>query len=142
MPDTLNYDAGKQRLLIGHGYIEHVTPAMWAYEVSGKQVLTQWFSYRKRDRERPIIRDRRTPSALGDIQPDYWLPEYTTELLNVLNVLSMLIDLEPTQAELLKQVCSSPLISEEKLKAAGAFESPAKPKVKAKGTEALHLFEA
>ena len=83
-----------------------------------------------------------TPSVLGDIQPDHWLPEYTSELLNVLNVLGMLIDLEPTQAELLKQACSSSLISEDELKAAGAFESPAKPKVKAKGTEALHLFEA
>ncbi len=93
MPDTLGYDAGKHRLLVGHGYIDHVTPAMWAYEVSGKQVLTQWFSYRKRDRERPIIGDRRKPSALGDIQPVHWLPEYTTELLNVLNVLGLLIDL-------------------------------------------------
>ena len=55
MPDVLNYDAGKHRLLVGHGFIDNVTPAMWAYEVSGKQVLVQWFSYRKRNRERPII---------------------------------------------------------------------------------------
>jgi hypothetical protein len=141
MPDTLGYDAGKHRLLIGHGYVDRVTPQMWAYEVSGKQVLTQWFSYRKRNRERPIIGDRRKPSSLGDIQPDHWLPEYTSELLNVLNVLGLLIDLEPTQAELLEAICAGSLISEAELKAAGAFESPAKPKVKAKGTEALHLFE-
>ena len=62
-------------------------PRVWAYEVSGKQVLTQWFSYRKANRERPIIGDRRQPSKLGDIQPDHWLAEYTTELINVLNVL-------------------------------------------------------
>jgi hypothetical protein len=142
MPDTLGYDAGKHRLLVGHGYIDHVTPAMWTYEVSGKQVLMQWFSYRKRNRERPIIGDRRKPSALSDIQPDHWLPEYTTELLNVLNVLGLLIDLEPTQAELLEAICAGSLISEAELKAAGAFDSPAKPKVKAKRSEALHLFEA
>ncbi len=47
-PDTLNYDAGKQRLLVGHGYVEHVSPAVWAYDVSSKHVLAQWFSYRKR----------------------------------------------------------------------------------------------
>jgi len=109
-PDTLDYDAAQQRLFVGAGYIDHVTPAMWAYEVSGKHVLRQWFSYRRKNRERPQIGDRRKPSPLGDIQPDYWLPEYTTELLNVLNVLGLLIDLEPAQAELLAKVEAGPLI--------------------------------
>jgi Type ISP C-terminal specificity domain len=36
-----------QRLLVGGGYIENVEPAVWNYEVSGKQVLLQWFSYRR-----------------------------------------------------------------------------------------------
>ena len=83
---------------------------MWAYQVSGKQVLTQWFSYRRKTRERPIIGDRRPPSPLGDIQPDHWLPEYTTELINVLNVLALLVELEPQQASLLERVCAGPLI--------------------------------
>lgn len=109
-PDSIDYDAGRQRLLVGAGYIDHVTPAMWAYQVSGKQVLRQWFSYRRKDRERPQIGDRRKPSPLGDIQPDHWLPEYTEELLNVLNVLGLLIDLEPRQADLLARVVDGPLI--------------------------------
>ena len=70
-PDSLDYDAAKQRLLVGTGYIDNVSPAVWAYEVSGKNVLRQWFSYRKRDRERPQIGDKRPPSPLGDIQPDH-----------------------------------------------------------------------
>jgi len=65
MPDTINYDASKQRLLIGTGYVENVPPAVWRYEVSGKQVLLQWFSYRKRDRERPIIVSLRQGCAAG-----------------------------------------------------------------------------
>src|SRR5439155_18798282 len=69
MPDTINYDANKKSLMIGQGYVERVEPEMWNYEVSGKQVLLQWFSYRKANRERPIIGDRRPPSPLGDIQP-------------------------------------------------------------------------
>ena len=128
MPDSLGYDAGKHRLLVGLGFIDNVTPAMWAYEVSGKQVITQWFSYRKRNRERPIIGDRRKPSVLGDIQPDHWLPEYTTELLNVLNVLGLLIDLEPQQADLLERVCSGALISANDLKSTEDNEQTAKPK--------------
>lgn len=62
------------------------------------------------DRDRPQIGDRRKPSPLGDIQPDHWLPDYTEELLNVLNVLGLPIDLEPKQAELMKRVIESPLI--------------------------------
>ena len=74
LPDTMAYDAAKRRLMIGKGFIENVTPAMWTYEVSGKQVLWHWFSYRRRDRTRPIIGDRRPPSPLDKIQPDRWLP--------------------------------------------------------------------
>ena len=49
--------------------MEHVEPAVWAYTVSGKQVVKQWFSYRRKSRERPLIGDRRPPSPLGNIQP-------------------------------------------------------------------------
>ena len=86
-PDTLDYDAAKRRLLVGAGFIDNVSPKVWTYEVSGKQVLRQWFSYRRKDRERPLIGDKRPPSPLGDIQPERWLPEYSCELINVLNIL-------------------------------------------------------
>jgi hypothetical protein len=114
-PDSIDYDAGQQQLKIGTGRIGPVPPAVWAYQVSGKQVLRQWFSYRKKNRERPQIGDRRPPSPLGDIQPDHWLPEYTEELLNVLNILGLLVDLEPRQADLLKRVVDGPLVTPEKL---------------------------
>ena len=116
----------KQRLLVGTGFIDHVVPAVWSYEVSGKQVLLQWFSYRKEGtRERPIIGDRREPSPLGQIQPEHWLAEYTSELINVLNVLGWLVELEPAQAALLEKVCAGPLFSAEELRAAGVFAAPA-----------------
>jgi hypothetical protein len=112
MPDTIDYDVSKRRLIVGAGYIENVDLKVWEYEVSGKQVLGQWFSYRRANRDRPIIGERRRPSPLGDIQPNHWLSEYTTELLNVLNVLGLLIDLEAPQTKLLDQVCSGETISE------------------------------
>ncbi|PNQ73189.1 DNA methyltransferase [Erythrobacter sp. SAORIC-644] len=114
-PDTLDYDAAKRRLLVGTGFIDNVPPEVWAYEVSGKQVLRQWFSYRRKHRERPLIGDKRPPSPLGDIQPDRWLSEYTSELINVLNVLALLVELEPKQADLLKRICDGPLIPASKL---------------------------
>jgi hypothetical protein len=110
MPDEIGYDESRHRLLVGSGFVEKVPPAVWRYEVSGKRVLTQWFSYRKKNRERPIIGDRRAPSKLGDIQPDHWLAEYTTELLNVLNVLALLVEMEPAQAQLLEAICAGPTL--------------------------------
>jgi hypothetical protein len=124
MPDEMTYDVSKCRLNVGAGYIDNVPPEVWQYEVSGKRVLTQWFSYRKRSRERPIIGDRRKPSALGDIQPDHWLAEYTAELLNVLHVLGGLIQLEPEQAKLLGRICTSRLISATEFADAIARELP------------------
>ena len=111
MPDEIEYDESQQRLNIGKGFIENVSTAVWQYEVSGKRVLTQWFSYRKKNRERPIIGDRRPPSKLGEIQPDHWLAEYTTELLNVLHVLTLLVEIEPAQAKLLEAICEGPTLS-------------------------------
>ncbi len=139
--DKLDYDPKTKRLLIGSGYIENVPPAVWHYEVSGKQVLVQWFSYRRKTRDRPIIGDRRPPSPLGNIQPDHWLAEYTTELLNVLNVLGWLVDLEPQQAALLEKVCAGPMIANSELQSAGALAVPADKKAGAKTAEHPDLFD-
>ncbi len=111
MPDIVSYNAIAKRLHVGAGHVDNVLPEVWAYEVSGKQVLKQWFSYRGRDRTRPIIGDRRQPSPLGDIQPAGWPAEYTTELLAVLNVLGRLVLLEPKQASLLERICGGPILA-------------------------------
>ncbi|MBJ7575669.1 type ISP restriction/modification enzyme [Luteimonas sp. MC1828] len=121
LPEELSYDAEKLRLHLGDGYIDHVAPKVWAYEVDRKQVILQWFSYRKRDRSKPTMGDKRPPSPLQTIQPDHWLAEYTTDLLDLLNVLTLLVDLEPEQAKLLDRVCGGPLISEAELQAEGAL---------------------
>jgi hypothetical protein len=124
LPDTMDYDPATRRLKIGKGFVENVRPEMWAYEVSGMNVLRQWFSYRRRDRSRPIIGDRRPPSPLDKIQPDHWLPEYTSDLLDLLHVLGRLIALEPRQADLLERICDSRLLSAEELGSAGALAAP------------------
>ena len=121
MPDVMSYDATAQRLRVGSGCIEPVPAAVWHYEVSGKQVLVQWFSYRRKSRERPLIGDRRPPSPLGDIQPEAWPAEYTTELLNLLNVLGLLVDLEPAAAALLERICAGPLLDAVAMQAQGIF---------------------
>ena len=133
LPDVMDYEPATRRLHVGKGFVANVSPAMWSYEVSGKLVLRQWFSYRRRDRGRPIIGDRRPPSPLETIQPDSWPASYTDDLLNLLHVLGRLIALEPAQAALLEDLCAAPLIPAPALKAAGltgpdtlqAVENPA-----------------
>lgn len=137
MPETIGYDAGEQRLLIGTGYVEHVPPAVWNYEVSGKHVLRQWFSYRQKDRERPVMGDRRPPSKLEEVQADHWLAEYTTDLIDLLNVLGLLVDLEPQQEALLDRICTGPLLSITELHEAGALELPPRRKASGRGERTL-----
>jgi hypothetical protein len=119
LPDVIDYQPEHRRLLIGKGFIDNVSPEVWEYEVSGKQVLRQWFSYRKLDRSRPIIGDRRPPSPLDKIQPDHWLAGYTTDLMNLLHVLGRLVRLEPAQADLLHRILDKPLLGLEKAEAGG-----------------------
>ena len=124
MPDEMSHDAGARRLLVGGGFIENVPSEVWNYEVSGKQVLTQWFSYRRRNREKPPMGDKRPPSELCKIQPESWPSEYTTDLLNLLHVLGRLVELENAQAELLARICSAPTLSVTDLQVAGASTVP------------------
>lgn len=121
-PEELRYDGAEKRLYIGDGFVENVSPEVRAYEVSGKNVIDQWFSYRRRDRTRPIIGDRRPPSPLDKVQPDSWPSIYTEDLINLLHVLTLLTELEPKQAALLDKVCSGPLIDAEILRAKGVFD--------------------
>jgi Type ISP C-terminal specificity domain/NMT1/THI5 like len=109
LPDVMGYDPATKRLTIGKGLIDNVPQAVWDYDVSGKNVLRQWFSYRRLDRTRPIIGDRRPPSPLDKIQPDHWLDEYTVDLMNLLHVLGRLVALETAQADLLERICAAPL---------------------------------
>lgn len=127
MPDAIEHDAVTQTLHVGAGRIAPVPSAVWRYEVSGKQVLTQWFSYRRK------TRDRRPPSPLGEIQPKAWPAEYTTELLDLLNVLGLLVEIEPEQAAMLDGVLAGPLLTLGMLRDAGVLTAASTEAGKAAG---------
>jgi len=121
MPHDLDYDAAERRLKIGTGFIDNVAPEVWAYEVSGKRVVSQWWSYRREDRSKPPMGDKRPPSPLSLIQPKDWPSEYTTELLNLLRVLTRLVSLEPAQQALLTRIVDGPTVDADDLMGAGAL---------------------
>lgn len=68
--------------------------------------------------------DKRPPSELCKIQPESWLAEHTTELLNVLRILGRLVELEKAQGVLLVKICAGPTITAEELRAADALAVP------------------
>jgi hypothetical protein len=80
-------------------------------------VLKQWFSYRS------ATAPARSSATVGrprrsNIQPDHWPHEYTTNLLDLLNVLARLVQLEPAQAALLDEILAGLLLPREDLEAA------------------------
>lgn len=105
MPERLAYDPVTQDFWVGSGRISPVPPAVRAYQVSGMNVLDKWFGYRKR-----------TPGGkrrleLDLVVADRWSPLWTTELLELLNVLGLLVREEPHQAELFDRICAGRLIT-------------------------------
>ncbi|MFE0630834.1 type ISP restriction/modification enzyme [Streptomyces sp. NPDC058864] len=118
MPDRLAYDPVTQDLWVGTGRINPVPPEVRAYQVSGMNVLDKWFGYRRRN---PAGKRR---LELDHIVADRWSPEWTTELLELLNVLGLLVCEEPGQAELLNEICTEPLITVAELTTAGILPVP------------------
>ena len=58
--------------------------------------------------------------------PTYWRPDFTTELLNLLQVLGRLVELHPAQADLLDRVCATVQITASELEEAGILPPPAR----------------
>jgi hypothetical protein len=123
MPDALAYNPEKHELSIGSGRIGNVTPRMREYDVSGVNVLNKWFGYRRRNRERPPTGARRS-SPLEQVQATAWRAEYTSALIDLLNVLGLLGDLESEQAQLLTEIIDRPLISAHDLESARILPVP------------------
>jgi hypothetical protein len=105
MPAEISYDAATETLHIGNGQIRPVPQRVWEYEVSGMRIVRKWFDYRKKNPR------ARWSSPLDDINPKEWSPKFTTELLELLNVLAWCAGLEPQQAALLDRICAGPMIT-------------------------------
>lgn len=119
-PDEMIHDPETQTLSIGEGQVAPVSQAVVNYEVSGMNVLRKWFGYRRATRPQ----SRGEQSALDDIRPKTWPSAYTSDLVELLRVLTLVTDLEPAQAELLDKVMHSAHITVVDLTAAGVLPIP------------------
>ena len=69
------------------------------------KIVRKWFDYRK---ENP---GGRRSSPLDAVVPDRWPARFTTELLELLNVLGRCVELEPVQEDILDRICQHPVIT-------------------------------
>ncbi|HEX3714873.1 MAG TPA: type ISP restriction/modification enzyme [Trebonia sp.] len=136
MPEGVSYDPDTETLHVGAGEIRPVPQRVWQYEVSGMRIVQKWFDYRKRKPRR-----KRT-SPLDDVNAHEWPPAFTTELLDLLNVLSLCVELEPQQAALLDRVCAAPMITVADLENAQVLPVPtsARRATAPKGSDQLELL--
>ncbi len=118
MPNEISYDPDTLILHVGTGEISPVRPEVWAYEVSGMNVVKKWFGYRK---QKPA---GRKSSPLDDIHTEEWPAEFTTELLQLLHVLTLCVELEPEQADLLERICDGALVTVADLEQENVFPVP------------------
>jgi len=113
MPELMTYDPDRAVVVLGDGEFGPVTPEVWAYAVGGKNVLKSWFNYRKK------VPGGKKTSPLDYIHVDTWDPDWTTEFIDLLTVLSRLVELEPAQADLLARVVAGPVPTMDELREAG-----------------------
>jgi hypothetical protein len=118
MPREISYDSDTRTLQVGEGAIRPVSQRVWDYEVSRMRIIRKWFDYRKKN---PRVR---WSSPLDDTHAPRWTARFTSDLLELINVLGLCIDLEPHQAELLDRVCAGPLFTVADLEHAHVFPVP------------------
>jgi predicted helicase len=104
LPEACRYDEAAKIIHVGSGQFGPVDKAIWDYEVSGLKVVQSWLGYRLANRK------GKKSSPLDDITPAGWTSEFTSELLQLLNLLNQTVAIHPQQAELLEAVMAGPLL--------------------------------
>jgi Type ISP C-terminal specificity domain/Uncharacterized protein conserved in bacteria (DUF2188)/N-6 DNA Methylase len=113
MPETIAYGADTETVSLGDGQWGPVPPEVWTYTVGGKNVLRSWFNYRK------AVPGGKKTSLLDYVHVDTWPAEWTIEFIDLLTVLTRLVDLEAEQARLLDDVLAGDVLTMDALAAEG-----------------------
>jgi hypothetical protein len=108
-PSEIGYDEESGTITVGDGRVGGVRPEVWAYSVSGMQVLPKWLGYRTR---KGTGRAVNSGSELDRIRPTAWHDDWNDELLDLVRILTITVDRQPDLADLLDRICEGELISE------------------------------
>ncbi|MEU6810759.1 type ISP restriction/modification enzyme [Streptomyces sp. NPDC046831] len=110
-PLTLHYDRDEETLHLDGGRISPVPAAAWDFEAGGGRVLERWFAARTAEAE---------PGTLAAIRPAAWPQAWTSELLELITVLTLLAELPPLRPE---AAAGAPITAAD-LRAAGVLPVP------------------
>ncbi|MFD8816467.1 type ISP restriction/modification enzyme, partial [Streptomyces sp. NPDC059627] len=110
-PLTIRYDAEEEALHLDEGRISPVPPEAWDFRTGEARVLEAWFTTRTQQAE---------PGTLSAIAPTTWPQQQTSELLELITVLTLLADVRTQRTEL---EIKSPITAAD-LTAAGVLPPP------------------
>ncbi|WUH94257.1 DNA methyltransferase [Streptomyces sp. NBC_00433] len=116
--EELEYDRDQRELRIGEGRISPVSPAAWDRTAGGVRVLDAWW-------------ERRTavgaPGSLEALRPPRWTRSCTSDLLEVVSVLTLLADLDAARHALAGRLSERPgrTVTATALRDAGVLPVPA-----------------
>jgi hypothetical protein len=118
-PKTFTYYEEAQRLQVGDGVFEPVSPEVWNFSVSGLQVIRSWLSYRMKEGA------GKRSSPLDDIRPEKWPADFTEELCYLLWILEQTVALAPELSALLDKIVEGPVFAADELPTPTAEERAA-----------------
>ncbi|MEU2127802.1 type ISP restriction/modification enzyme [Streptomyces sp. NPDC018352] len=110
VPAGLAYDADSETLTVGTGRISPVPPGAWEFRVGGVRMLELWFERRSGAGVQGV-------DGLEAVRPHAWPQEWTSQLLELITLLSLLDGLRPRQEGL----ADGPPITAAELRAAGVL---------------------
>ncbi|MFE9677931.1 type ISP restriction/modification enzyme [Streptomyces sp. NPDC006259] len=111
LPLTVRYDRDEEALHLDEGRVSPVPPQAWDFEAGGVRVLEQWFTARTA----PGV-----PGTLSAVRPRTWPQPWTSELLELITVLTLLADVRSRQEE----VKVTDTVTAADLRAAGVLPVP------------------
>ncbi|MFL0411135.1 type ISP restriction/modification enzyme [Microbacterium paludicola] len=117
LPDgkaDLVYDAHTQALRVADGTLVGVPMDVWRFSVSGMDVIPKWLGYRM---VKPAGRAASSTSPLDHIRPSAWVPEWSTELIEIVAALKETLAMLPGGVALLDDIAAGPLVSADELPA-------------------------
>ncbi|WP_406728300.1 type ISP restriction/modification enzyme [Streptomyces sp. GD-15H] len=113
-PLTVRYDPDEEALFLDEGRISPVPTTAWEFEVAGVRVLERWCAART---------DGADPGTLDAIRPAVWPQAWTSELLELITVLTLMAELRPRRLALRDGVAVDPITPTE-LHRAGVLPAP------------------
>ncbi|PRY53383.1 hypothetical protein BCF74_1282 [Knoellia remsis] len=114
-PSTYRYTPAEKELHVGPGRWNNVSPEAVGYTVGGTQVLDSWLNYRT------VNPDKRRTSPLDDINATGWNSDWSTELTELIVLLTQLVKLERPAEDLLAAILEAPLLTKEDLVSLGTI---------------------